>query len=167
MQHLLCLGHRRIAHLTGHPTLISAITRRFIYEQCLTEAGIEVRPEYVMPGLYSTESGYENARRLLSLPEPPTAIFAGNDEIAFGVLEAAGELGIAMPHRLSVAGVDDRPLAAYMTPPLTTLRQPFVQMGEEAALLLIQRVQGKPVPATTHLFKPELIVRRSTAPPGF
>ena len=167
MQHLLEFGHQRIAHIGGHPNLISAITRREIYLQCLAEAGIEARSEYVLPGFYSTDAGYEGARRLLALPEPPTAIFAGNDEIAEGVLDAARELGVSVPERLSVVGVDDRPLAAYMTPPLTTLRPPFVRMGEEAARLLIRCVEGDSAPATAHLFQPELIVRGSTAPPGF
>ncbi|MCW3059425.1 MAG: transcriptional regulator, LacI family [Capsulimonas sp.] len=166
MGHLLDLGHRRIGHLMGHGNLISAGVRRAVYEQCLGEAGIAMRPEYVLTGTYSTESGYENARRLLSLPEPPTAIFAGNDEIAFGAMEAARDMGISIPGQLSIAGVDDRPLAAYMNPPLTTLRQPFVRIGEEALRLLIQRVEGAPIPATAHLFQPELVVRGSTAPPN-
>lgn len=166
MQHLLDLGHRRIAHIAGHPNLISAITRKSIYTRCLSEAGIALRPEYLLPGTYSTESGYAGARQLLALPEPPTAIFAGNDEIAFGVLEAAHDQGVSIPERLSVVGVDDRPQAMYMTPPLTTLRQPFVQMGEEAARLLIQCIEGSAVPTPPHLFRPELVVRGSTAPLG-
>ncbi|BDI29319.1 LacI family transcriptional regulator [Capsulimonas corticalis] len=165
MDHLLGLGHRRIGHLMGHGNLLSAVVRRETYDRRLAEADIFPNPEYVLPGMYSTKSGYENGRRLLSLPEPPTAIFAGNDEIAFGVIEAARDMGVAIPGQLSIAGVDDRPLAAYMTPPLTTVRQPFVQMGAEAARLLIQRVEGDDIPATTYLFQPELIVRGSTAPP--
>lgn len=165
MDHLLGLGHRRVAHLMGHANLISAVTRRDVYRQRLRAAGIEARAEYVLPGTYSSEAGYANARKVLALPEPPTAIFAGNDEIAFGVLDAAREMGIAVPKRLSVVGVDDRPQAAVLTPPLTTLRQPFERIGEEAARLLIRRVDGGPVPATTHLFAPELVVRGSTAAP--
>ncbi len=166
MKHLLDLGHRRIAHISGHPNLISATTRRQVYEACLAEAGIAPCPDYVAFGLYSTESGYAHACRLLALPEPPTAIFAGNDEIAFGVLEAAREMGVSVPNRLSVIGIDDRPPAALMTPPLTTLRPPFDKMGEKAVHLLVERIEGKPVPAEVHLFLPELIVRGSTAPPG-
>jgi LacI family transcriptional regulator len=166
MQHLLDLGHRRIGHITGHPNLISASTRQQVYQQCLAEVGIVLRPDYVVSGLYSSEAGYANACRLLTLPDPPTAIFAGNDEIAYGVLEAARAMGIAVPGRLSVVGVDDRPQSALMTPPLTTLRQPFDKVGEEATRLLIQRVAGKPVPAMRHLFTPELVVRGSTAPPS-
>jgi LacI family transcriptional regulator len=166
MAHLLGLGHRRVAHLMGHANLISAGVRRDVYRQCLAEAGIPIRPEYILPGAYSEQSGYENAHRLLSLPEPPTAIFAANDEIAFGVMEAARERGVAVPGQLSLVGVDDRPLTRYLTPPLTTLRQPFDRVGAEATRLLLRRVAGEAVPAVVHLFEPELIVRGSTAPPG-
>jgi Transcriptional regulators len=165
MDHLLGLGHRRIAHLMGHSNLISAEVRRNVYQERLIAAGIEPRPEYLLPGLYDTKSGYENTLRLLALPEPPTAIFAGNDEIAFGVLEAARERGVAVPEQLSVIGVDDRPPAAFTTPPLTTLRQPFQRVGEEAARLLIQRIAGDAVPAVLHLFPPELVERGSTTAP--
>jgi len=166
VRHLTELGHRRIGHLTGHPNLVSAGMRQQVYLECLAEAGIEMRPEYILSGVYSSESGYENARILLSLPERPTAIFAGNDEIAFGAMDAARDMGISIPDELSIVGVDDRPLAAYMSPPLTTLHPPFAEMGEAAVRLLIQLVEGKDVPATTQLFKPELIVRKSTAPPA-
>jgi LacI family transcriptional regulator len=166
MEHLLGLGHRRIAHLMGHPNLISATTRRDVYMRCLSDAGIGPRPEYLLPGLYQEQSGYENTRRLLALPEPPTAIFAGNDEIAFGAMDAARERGVSVPGQLSLVGVDDRPLTRYLTPPLTTLRQPFDKVGEEAARLLLRRVAGEAIPAAMHLFTPELLVRGSTAPPG-
>jgi LacI family transcriptional regulator len=166
MAHLLGLGHRRIAHLMGHANLISAVTRRRVYEETLAEAGIPLRPEYVLPGTYSEQSGYDNAHRLLALPEPPTALFAGNDEIAFGVMEAARERGVAVPEQLSLVGVDDRPLTRYLTPPLTTLRQPFDAVGEEATRLLLRRIAGETVPAVLHRFEPDLIVRGSTAPPG-
>lgn len=165
MGHLLGLGHRRIAHLMGHPNLISATARRDVYLQSLIAAGIAPRAEYVLPGFYDVRSGYENARQVLSLSEPPTAIFAGNDEIAFGVVEAAREKGVSIPSQLSVVGVDDRPPAAYMTPPLSTLRPPFEKIGAEAVRLLIRRVEGEEVRPTLHLFAPELVVRGSTAPP--
>jgi len=166
MKHLLGLGHRRIAHLMGHANLISATTRRDIYVRCLANAGIELHPEYLLPGLYQEQSGYENTRRLLALPEQPTAIFAGNDEIAFGAMDAARERGVSVPGHLSLVGVDDRPLTRYLTPPLTTLRQPFDKVGEEATRLLLRRVAGEAVPTVMHLFMPELLVRGSTAPPG-
>lgn len=166
MEHLLGLGHTRIGHIMGHPNLMSAAIRRDVYRAALIEAGVQLRPEYLQVGLYEVGVGYECAKRLLKLSEPPTAIFAGNDEIAFGVLEAARELGIAVPRQLSIVGVDDRPLAAYLTPPLTTLNPHFERIGEEAARLLVRRITGDPVPAAVQLFTPELIIRGSTAPPS-
>ena len=166
MRHLLELGHTRIAHITGHPNLVSACVRQDIYLQCLAEAGIAPLPEYLRVGFYTPEAGYEHASHLMALPQPPTAIFAGNDEIAIGVLTAARDRGVRVPEQLSVVGVDNRPELRMVTPPLTTLRQPFVPMGEEAIRLLIQRVEGQAVPATTRLFKPDLIERGSTAPPA-
>lgn len=166
VEYLVELGHERIAHLMGHPNLISSVARRDTFLEVLREAGITPRPEYVLPGQYSTEIGHENARRLLSGPHPPTAIFAGNDEIAVGVVEAARELGIRIPEQLSLIGYDDRPLSALMNPRLTTIRQPFVKIGEHAVRLLIQKVEGKEVLPITHLLAPELVVRDSTAPPG-
>ncbi|MGV3617284.1 MAG: LacI family DNA-binding transcriptional regulator [Fimbriimonas sp.] len=165
MDHLIGLGHERIAHVTGHPNLLSAGTRLRAYLDALEANDLEFREEYLRHGIYSPESGYEQTQRLLRLPEPPTAIFAANDEIAFGVMDAARDLGVSVPKRLSVVGVDDRPLSARLTPALTTLRQPFDAVGREAARLLIRRIEGAEVPAGSRLFTPELIVRGSTAPP--
>lgn len=166
MRHLLDLGHRRIAHLMGHGNLMSAVTRHHIYRRMLGEAGITPTPEYILPGQYSTESGRENALRLLRLPNRPTAIFAGNDEIAYGVLEAARELGIHIPEDLSLVGYDDRPLSSLVTPRLTTVRQPFIPIGEKATRLLVQRIEGEEIAPITHWLTPELVVRESTAPPS-
>lgn len=166
MDHLIGLGHERIGHIMGHPNLLSSGTRRRAYLETLDANGLEFREEYLRQGIYSPESGYENAQRLLKLPEPPTAIFAGNDEIAVGVMDAARDMGVAVPKRLSVVGVDDRPLSARLTPGLTTLRQPFEAVGREAARLLIRRIEGAEIPSGARLFTPELIVRGSTAPPS-
>ncbi len=166
MQHLLDLGHRRIAHLMGNGNLLSALTRREVYLSAMTDAGIAPDPEFLLTGQYSVESGYENARRLLKGPFRPTAIFAGNDEIAIGVLEAARELGVRVPEDLSLVGYDDRPISALLSPKLTTVRQPFVGIGEYATRLLLQQIAGDEVSAIAHWLTPELIVRDSTAPPG-
>ena len=101
-------------------------------------------------------------------PAPVVAEYDEQRRLQVGprVLEAARERGFPVPARLSVVGVDDRPQAAFTTPPLTTLRQPFERLGEEAIRLLVQRLEGKSVPATMHLFKPELVARGSTAPPS-
>jgi len=164
MEHLLGLGHTRVAHLMGHDCLLSARVRREVYEEVLWEKGITPRPGYLLPGHYSQESGYENGRRLLALPEPPTAVFAGNDEIAYGLIEAAREKGVAVPAQLSIVGVDDRPPSALMTPPLTTVRQPFFEIAEEATRLLLRRIAGDKVAPGTRLLPPSLIVRATTAP---
>jgi LacI family transcriptional regulator len=164
-RHLLDLGHRRIAHLMGHANLLSAVTRRDVFLEEMRAAGCPPPPEYVLPGQYATASGYDNAQRLLTLPAPPTAIFAGNDEIAFGVIEAARRRHVRIPEDLSLAGYDDRPPAAIISPRLTTVRQPFVQIGEQAVRVLRERIDNPEAPVAAHLLTPELIVRDSTAPP--
>jgi LacI family transcriptional regulator len=165
VQHLLDLGHRRIAHLMGHGNLLSALTRRDVFLEMIGEAGIEHDPALVLSGQYSAETGHANARLLLTMPNPPTAIFAGNDEIAIGVLEAARELGVRIPEDLSLIGYDDRPVSALLTPRLTTVRQPFVGIGEHATRLLLERIDGKEVAPINHWLTPELIVRESTGSP--
>jgi len=165
VQHLLDLGHRRIAHLMGHANLVSAVARRDTFLEVMQEAGLTPEPGFVLPGQYSVESGRENAMRLLTCPKPPTAIFAGNDEIALGVLETARELGVRVPEQLSLVGYDDRPAAALVSPHLTTVHQPFIRIGEHAANLLVRRIEGEEIAPITHWLTPELVVRDSTAPP--
>ena len=163
--HIIELGHRRIAHLMGHANLVSAMIRKQIFLDVLAEAGILPIPEFILPGQYSTTSGYERALRVLKHPERPTAIVAGNDEIAVGVVEAARDLGIRIPEELSVVGYDDRPLSALMNPRLTTVRQPFVEIGTHAVRLLVLQMEGQEVAPITHLLTPQLVIRESTAPP--
>jgi DNA-binding LacI/PurR family transcriptional regulator len=165
MDHLVDLGHTQIAHITGHRNLISGQIRERVYLESLGNAGIQADPEYLRSGRYSPKEGYEQTQRLLRLPNPPTAIFAANDEIAFGVIDAATEMGVEIPRQLSVVGVDDRPMAAVTRPALTTLRQPFNEVGKAATDLLIQRIDGEEVAHETLLFRPSLIMRSSTAPP--
>lgn len=162
MDHLLSLGHRRIAHICGPENLPSALVRREGYLEALRKAGIEVRESYLVPGAYRPEEGYAGTRRLLALEEPPTAIFAANDEIALGVLEATRELGVSIPGRLSLVGVDDRPVSALLTPPLTTIRQPFEAIGRRATRLLVDAIEGAVPSSTLELFAPALVVRGST-----
>lgn len=162
MGHLISLGHRRIGHICGPENLPSALVRRQGYLEALSGAGVEPRPEYLLPGAYSPEAGYAGARQLLSLAEPPTAIFAANDEVALGVLDAAREMGISIPGQLSLVGVDDRPVSALVTPPLTTVRQPFEEIGRRATRLLVDLIAGEGVAPATERFAPRLVVRGST-----
>lgn len=162
MEHLLSLGHRRIAHICGPENLPSAVVRREGYLRAMRGAGLPIREEYIVPGAYRPEEGYVGTRSLMTLDEPPSAIFAANDEIAFGVLEAARELGISIPGRLSLIGVDDRPVSAMLTPPLTTIHQPFEAIGRHAARMLVDAIEGAGHPPGEARFAPTLVVRGST-----
>ena len=163
-EHLLSLGHRRIAHITGDPNLRSAVERRDSFLAAMAKANVTVPPEYVLPGIYTFHSGFERALHLFSLPVPPTAIFAASDGIAQGVLKAAQEKKIAVPEQLSVIGFNDLPEGPTFDPPLTTIRQPLVDIGEEAVRLLLKRIQSEPVALKENLFRPTLVIRASTAP---
>ncbi len=163
-EHFLSLGHTRIAHLMGNLNQANVIERRDAFCAALTEAGVTVRPEYLIAGQYNRESGQENAHCLLALPEPPTAIFAGNDVLALAALDAARERGLSIPDDVSIVGFDDIPAASMVTPQLTTIRQPLTEIGARATRLLIDIIEGRPSEPAVHLLEPKLIVRGTTAP---
>ena len=167
-EYLLSLGHRRIAHITGTLTHHSAIARREGFRRTLMAANCPVPEEYIAIGEYAAyypEPVTSAVLGLLSLPEPPTAIFCANDGIGRMASAIAGERGVRIPEDLSLIGFDDLPEASTTNPPLTTLRQPLRQIGETAARLLIQNIAGETTEPEYRLLKPELIVRGSTAPP--
>lgn len=166
VQHLLTLGHTRIAHLPGDGILLNSVLRERAFLAAMKEAALPVPPEYLQPGFYTSTSGYERTLRLLDLPHPPTAIFAANDNVARGVLRATRERGVVVPGELSVVGFDGLPGISTSTPVLTTIRQPLVEIGHEAARLLLRRINGEEVPPRPHLFAPELVIGDSTAPPN-
>jgi LacI family transcriptional regulator len=162
-EHLVQLGHRRIGFLKGG-TQHHASTERFEgYLQALRDYGITLRPELVIEGDYVFSDGFRGARRLFSLPAPPTAIFGSNDEIAAGALAAMRSDGLQVPHDVSIAGFEDSPFSRHSWPPLTTARQPAELIVEEATKLLIAYLREGSVKNIG--FKPELVVRGSTAPP--
>jgi LacI family transcriptional regulator len=162
-QHLIELGHKRIGYIGGRPELWSSLRRLQGYEDAHELAGIPVQPELVVYGDYSTERGYECAMQLLNLPQPPTAIFATNDQSAFGVLRAAQERGFRIPEDLSVVGFDNIPESAYTVPPLTTVDQSLSHMGYLATNILLDLVRGASLPAPIQKIPTNLIVRQSTA----
>lgn len=163
-QHLIDLGHRRIAHVRGRTDLESAHQREQGYRASLADAGIPFDPELVRDGGYRAAWSTEAARALLTLPDRPTAIFAANDLSAFGVMDVAYEMGLRVPHDLSVVGFDDIPEAASATPRLTTIHQPLQEMGARAFLMLLKILDGHD--AETHVRLPSrLVVRKTTAPP--
>ena len=164
-RHLIELGHRRIGFMAGRPDLDSSRLREAGYQQALAEAGIEVDPSLVRIGDYRRDSAREPAVELLSRPDRPTAVFAGNDLSAIGTMDVARELGLDVPGDISVIGFDDIPEAARTTPPLSTVRQPIQQMGSAAVELLIALMNGS-APETKHVRLPtSLVLRGTTAPP--
>lgn len=166
VEHLIGLEHHRIAHITGNPNMASVPVRRDTFCATMNAAGCPVPDEYLIASRYDGRGVEEALKGLLSLAAPPTAIIAGNDTLAIGALLAARNLGVRIPEDLSIVGFDDAPAGAFLTPPLTTVRQPLLEIGELATRLLIQQIEGETVPVTAHLLEPELVVRGSTAPAG-
>jgi LacI family transcriptional regulator len=163
-EHLLALGHKRIGFISGRPDLDSARLRQEGYALALAEAGIEADPALIAEGAFVEDQSHEAARRLLLGPNPPTAIFASNDLSAIGVLSAAVELGLDVPHDLSILGFDNVPEAVMADPPLTTVEQPIQLMGRRAIELLLSLLAGGEVPGRITL-PTRLVERRSTAAP--
>ncbi|MCW4456602.1 LacI family DNA-binding transcriptional regulator [Flavobacterium sp. MXW15] len=164
MAGLIELGHRRIGHIKGPRAHGACQWRHAGYREALRKAGIAYDPQLVASGQFSFESGMAGANALLDLPDPPTAIFAANDDMAAGVIRAAGERGIAVPRQLSVCGFDDTPIARHIYPALTTVRQPTAEMGRLATLELLERIRS---PGAGRMVRVEhtLLFRESTRPP--
>jgi LacI family transcriptional regulator len=164
-QHLLELGHRRVAVVTGPRQVLCSRERVEGHREALRRAGITPDPGLEVAGDFHHAGGLAAGRRLLRLADPPTAVFAGSDEQALGVVDAAREQGLRVPDDLSVVGFDDLPTARWSSPALTTVRQPLAEMGRRAAGLLRSLLEGGR-PEHPHLELPtELRVRSSTAPP--
>ncbi|WP_240320877.1 LacI family DNA-binding transcriptional regulator [Sphingomonas crusticola] len=163
-QHLIALGHRRIAIILGDPTHSSNQERWAGFNRAMDLAGLQVEPSLVGRGLYTFESGLEAARLLLNRPDRPTAIFAQNDDMAAGAIVAAGELGIAVPTQLSVVGFDDSQIASTVWPRITTIRQPIRAMAQAATDALVKILEGSHRAPEHRLMPYELIVRESCGP---
>jgi LacI family transcriptional regulator len=164
-EHLIGLGHRRIGAIAGPADYLCSRARIDGYRSALERAGIHFDPALVRHGDFEHEGGFRRCGELLSMSDPPTAIFAGSDQQAFGVYEAARQHGLAVPQDLSVVGFDDLPVARWVSPPLTTVRQPLAEMGQAAAQILGDLVEGVPPRSKRVELSTELIVRESTAPP--
>jgi DNA-binding LacI/PurR family transcriptional regulator len=164
-RHLLGLGHRRIGIITGPREILCSHARLDGYRAALDAAGISVDPALIRFGDFHVESGVRWAHEMLGQPNPPTAIFAANDLMALGVYQAAREARLHVPEDLSVVGFDDLPVAGWVSPPLTTVRQPLTDMADSATRLVLQLARGE-VPAQTRLeLATELITRGSTGRP--
>jgi DNA-binding LacI/PurR family transcriptional regulator len=156
-RHLLELGHTRIGMIGGPADMLCSRARVDGYRAALETAGLTVDPELIRWGTFHLEAGFEHGQRLLGLADPPTAIFAGSDLQAFGVYEAARVLGVEIPTQLSVIGFDDLPMARWVGPPLTTIRQPLTEMAATAARLVLGQGEDRRVELAT-----TLVVRQST-----
>lgn len=165
-EHLIELGHARIATITGPATWNASIDRLAGYHSALVAAGLPIRPELVREGDFRPEGGYRAARHLLALPDPPTAIFVQDDDMVIGVLRAAKDRGLCVPADLSLVGFDDVGLASVLTPALTTISQPLQEMGRLAVTVLYRELSGQPLDATRVELSTRLVVRASTAPPA-
>jgi LacI family transcriptional regulator len=165
-EHLIALGHRRVATITGRPTALCARARLHGYNAALEAARIPADPELIRCGDFGFELAREEALALLDLSERPTAIFAGNDYQAFGVVEAARIRGLRVPEDLSVVGFDDVAISRWATPPLTTVHQPLVKMGRVACQTLLSVAAGERPESDRIELATHLVVRESTAPPA-
>ncbi|GHE31310.1 MULTISPECIES: LacI family DNA-binding transcriptional regulator [Streptomyces] len=164
-RHLLSLGHRRIAYLGGPSMAVCNQARMHGYRAAMEAEGAKVPESYVRPGEFTYATGLHGAAGLLDLPEPPTAVFAGNDDIAVGVIEAARARGMRVPEDLSVVGFDDTSLAEMASPPLTTVRQPLREMGGAALRTALRLANGETIESHHIELATALVVRTSTAPP--
>ena len=165
VEHLVALGHRRVACITNAPLAYTAARDRLEgYHAALRRAGFEAPDELVVEGAFDAPSG-RLAMNLLLGRRPPSAVFVASDIVALGAIAAINDAGFRVPEDISVIGFDDVPLAAYFDPPLTTIRLPAFELGLAAGRALLDRIAGRDVPART-LLSTELIVRASTGAPA-
>ncbi|MEO0714235.1 MAG: LacI family DNA-binding transcriptional regulator [Pseudomonadota bacterium] len=165
-RHLARLGHTKIAHISGPRSFRSVHQRLFGFREGLSEFGLELDPALLIEGGYNFETGMNAAEDLLTRRDRPTAIFAGNDEMAIGVYTAARKVGLNIPDDVSVVGFDDTPMASRIWPSLTTVRLQIRDMGREAANTLLHAVSEGDMPRRSERFTPEILLRESSAPPS-
>lgn len=167
-EHLIALGHRRIAFLGGDPhqplNFNAPSDRRAGWMAAMRAAGLDPDAELDVPGLFTAEGGRDATERLLALPVPPTAVFAASDEMALGALAAARRVGLQVPHDLSIVGVDGHELARLMG--LTSVEQPVAEQGRLAARMVLETLAGERTQRHEHVVVPvQLAVRDSTTAP--
>ncbi|WEX08766.1 LacI family DNA-binding transcriptional regulator [Chelativorans sp. AA-79] len=164
VEHLISLGHKRIAHIAGPVPETMATLRREGYRRAMGAAGLKIPAGYEVIGDYLLPSGERLCRELFSLPEPPTAIFAANDEMAFGAINELRVMGLGVPGDVSVVGFDDIFLSQAFYPPLTTVSQPRIAIGREAMRLLLEVMRGESHVGEIIMMPTAFQTRGSTAP---
>jgi LacI family xylobiose transport system transcriptional regulator len=161
-KHLIDMGHRDIAMITGPDDMMCSRARLSGFRSAMEGAGLPIREELIVSGQFQLEDGVVRGAELLALTNPPTAIFAGNDLQAFGVYEAARAKGLTIPGDLSVVGYDDLQMAGWLGPPLTTVRQPLTEMAEQATHLVLSMADRGPNEPLRIELATSLVVRDST-----
>ncbi|MGM0502384.1 MAG: LacI family DNA-binding transcriptional regulator [Bacillota bacterium] len=162
-QHLINLGHEKIAHISGNLKVKPAQDRLAGFKEALENNGLESTKEWIREGDYSSQSGYEEMKQLLQLVERPTAVFIANDLMALGAYEAVFEQGLKIPEDISIVGYDDIEVSSVIRPALTTVSQPEYKLGVEAAELLINSLEGEDEIETDQVLAAELVERTSSA----
>ncbi len=166
-RHLLGLGHRRIAVIGGPEGIMCSRARMDGFRAAMDTARVDVDPKLLSHGPFDVDEGVRRGRELLGRSDRPTAIITGNDLQALGVYQAAREARLHIPEDVSIVGFDDLPIARWVSPPLTTIRQPLFEMAETAAELVIDLSEGSPPAKARQELATELVLRESTgAPPG-
>jgi DNA-binding LacI/PurR family transcriptional regulator len=162
--HLIALGHRRIAYIGKNVHSMDALERYTGYRTALELASLPLDPELQQEGKFTADDGYIATKALMALPSPPTAIFAGNDHHAIGVYRALYELGIAIPQQVSVIGFDNLAYTELMNPALTTIHVPRLELGRVAATMLLKLIASEPLDLPLMALPTRLIERESCGP---
>ncbi|MFJ9427262.1 LacI family DNA-binding transcriptional regulator [Streptomyces sp. NPDC101249] len=165
-EHLLGLGHERVAVVAGHQHTVCSSARVAGYRSALASAGLRHRPEYVRHAGFDESVAHRRTLELLDLPQPPTAVFVCSDRMALGVYEALSERGLRVPDDISVVGFGDLPESGWLSPALTTVRQPLSEMAATALRLLVRMMDGDRPESTRTELSTRLVRRSSTAPVG-
>jgi len=165
-QHLLGLGHRRIAYVGHRRTMAGSQERLYGYRLAHTEGTVTLDPALVIEDIPGLEAVRGALHQLLDLPDPPTALFMVNDEFAMAALQALAERGLRVPDDIALVGHDDIPVAAWLTVPLTTVAQPIEEKGRIAANVLIDQIEQPTLPVQHVVLQPHLVVRQSCGAPG-
>jgi LacI family repressor for deo operon, udp, cdd, tsx, nupC, and nupG len=166
VEHLIKLGHTRIAHISGPLEFNGSRDRYKGYQQALLQNDLMIDSMLVQEGDFTLESGYNLMLKFIAMEHPPTAVFTANDEMAMGVVKAAKDHGLKVPEDLAVVGFDNISFSAIFEPALTTIAQPLFKMGQVSMQLLLQQIQGVQVSKMQHILESELIIRDSCGGKG-
>lgn len=160
-EHLIQLGHTKIAHISGPMNIILSRDRLKGFQQAMTHNHLKINPAFIQEGDYGIDSGYDQMMKLLSLDNHPDAVFVFNDEMALGAIKAIQDHGLIVPDDIAIVGFDNLKIASIFSPLMTTIDQPKYEIGQKATKLLLTLMKGGTVEKKKFVLKDELIVRES------